>query len=80
MQVGTVTSFSTARGFGWITPADGGPDVFLHHTAILGPRSEGFRIVREGAMVAFEARPGERFPEATAVRALADSPRPAAKA
>jgi CspA family cold shock protein len=64
-QVGTVKWFSNAKGYGFITKADG-TDVFVHYTGIVG---EGFRTLREGDKVSFEVRDSEKGPEAVNVTA-----------
>ncbi|MFF7731142.1 cold-shock protein [Streptomyces sp. NPDC008001] len=51
-QAGTVKWFSDAKGFGFITPESGGPDLFVHLRAIQGV---GFQSLREGQKVAFVA-------------------------
>ena len=53
MATGTVKWFSDEKGFGLITPVDGGKDLFVHHTGING---SGFRSLAEGAKVSFQAR------------------------
>ncbi|HRX85030.1 MAG TPA: cold-shock protein [Phycisphaerae bacterium] len=64
---GTVKWFNDTKGFGFITPADGSTDVFVHHTSIL---SEGYRSLHEGDQVEFEVTEGEKGPKATNVRAV----------
>lgn len=49
---GVVKWFNDAKGFGFITPDEGGKDVFVHHTGI---QMEGFRKLEEGQKVEFEA-------------------------
>jgi CspA family cold shock protein len=66
---GTVKWFNRTRGFGYITPDDGGPDVFVQHTAITAKLSDGFRVLTEGARVEFVTREGESGTEAVRVSA-----------
>lgn len=68
MANGTVKWFDDAKGYGFITPADGSKDLFVHHSNITG---EGFKSLAEGAQVEFEARAGAKGPEATNVTAVA---------
>ncbi len=65
MATGTVKWFSNDKGYGFITPEDGGKDLFVHHTGIAG---EGFRSLTEGARVEYEATEGQKGPQATNVR------------
>lgn len=51
MQTGTVKWFNSAKGYGFITPADGGKDVFVHFSAIDG---QGYKQLNEGDKVQFE--------------------------
>ncbi|MCG6954527.1 MAG: cold shock domain-containing protein [Gemmatimonadetes bacterium] len=59
--VGTVKWFNDQKGFGFITPEDGGKDCFVHHTAI---QSEGFRSLAEGDRVEFTITQGTKGPAA----------------
>ncbi len=65
MSQGTVKWFNEKKGFGFITPDDGGDDLFVHHTNI---SSEGFRTLRDGQRVEFEPAQGKKGMEATQVR------------
>ncbi len=64
MITGTVKWFNESKGFGFITPADGGKDVFVHFSAI---KSDGFRTLQEGQSVQFEIEDGPKGPQATSV-------------
>ncbi|NIM70494.1 MAG: cold shock domain-containing protein [Xanthomonadales bacterium] len=64
MTTGTVKWFNEAKGFGFITPADGGSDVFVHYSAIQG---DGFRTLSEGQQVSFNVEQGPKGPQATNV-------------
>ena len=65
MAKGTVKWFNDKRGYGFISPEEGGEDLFIHFTNIEG---DGFRSLREGQTVEFEAAQGRKGPEATKVR------------
>ena len=64
MATGTVKWFNETKGYGFITPDEGGKDVFVHHTGIAG---SGFKSLSEGARVEYEVRDGAKGPEATNV-------------
>ncbi len=68
MATGTVKWFSDAKGYGFITPDEGGKDLFVHHSNIVGT---GFKSLSEGTKVEFEPREGQKGPEATNVVAVA---------
>ncbi|MBF6238893.1 cold-shock protein [Nocardia otitidiscaviarum] len=70
MARGTVKWFDSLKGFGFITPDDSGPDVYVEYTAIAG---EGFRWLEEGQRVEFEWRRAKPGPEATHVNAAPDA-------
>ncbi len=67
MATGTVKWFSDDKGFGFITPDDGGKDLFVHHTGIAG---DGFRSLKEGAKVSYESEAGDKGPKAVQVQAI----------
>ncbi len=64
MTQGTVKWFKSEKGYGFISQADG-PDFFVHYSEIDG---SGFRSLEEGQRVEFEVSPGQKGPQATAVR------------
>jgi CspA family cold shock protein len=64
MATGTVRWFNETKGYGFITPDEGGKDVFVHFSGIVG---EGFKTLSEGAKVEFEVRQGQKGPEAANV-------------
>jgi len=64
MATGTVKWFSEAKGFGFITPEDGGKDVFVHFSAI---QAGGFKTLQDGQTVTFNLEDGPKGPQATNV-------------
>jgi CspA family cold shock protein len=61
MATGTVKWFNDSKGYGFITPDEGGKDLFIHHSNITG---DGYRSLPEGAKVVFEQREGNKGMEA----------------
>lgn len=66
MQFGTVKWFNDSKGFGFITPEDGGADVFVHFSAI-EQKDRGRRSLYDGQSVQFEAERGPKGLSATKV-------------
>ncbi|MFI5844785.1 cold-shock protein [Catenuloplanes sp. NPDC051500] len=67
MATGTVKWFNADKGFGFITPDDGGADVFAHFSAIA---SSGFRSLDENQKVEFDVTQGQKGPQAANIRPL----------
>lgn len=67
MAQGTVKWFNAEKGFGFIAQDGGGPDVFVHYSAI---QSSGFRSLDEAQRVEFEVTQGPKGPQADDVRPL----------
>jgi CspA family cold shock protein len=65
MATGTVKFFSDAKGFGFITPDEGGKDIFAHHTEI---QMDGYKSLKEQQKVQFEVREGPKGPAASNIR------------
>ncbi len=67
MSQGTVKWFNAEKGYGFITPDDGGPDLFVHHSAI---QMKGFRALEEKQRVTFDVTQGQKGPQASNVNKL----------
>lgn len=65
MKNGTVKWFNESKGFGFITPNEGGEDLFVHFSAIEG---SGFKTLAEGQRVEFEVVQGQKGLQAQSVR------------
>ncbi|HEX9246073.1 MAG: cold-shock protein [Bacillati bacterium ANGP1] len=65
MPLGIVKWFNSEKGYGFITPDDGGKDLFVHFSGIEG---EGYKSLNEGQKVEYEATQGQKGPQASKVR------------
>ena len=64
MATGTVKWFNDQKGYGFITPDEGGEDLFVHHSGIGG---SGFKTLAEGAKVEYSPEQGAKGPQAVNV-------------
>ena len=67
MSTGTVKWFNESKGFGFISPDDGGDDLFAHFSAI---QARGFKTLRENQMVSFDVAVGPKGKQATNIRPI----------
>ena len=63
-ETGKVKWFNDQKGFGFITPDEGGKDLFVHHSEI---QADGFRTLKEGQAVEYESVQDTKGPKATKV-------------
>jgi len=66
MNTGTVKWFNDAKGFGFVTPDNGGDDLFAHFSSI---EMGGFKSLKEGQKVSFEVTQGPKGKQASAIKA-----------
>ena len=71
MATGKVKWFNAEKGFGFIAVEGGGPDVFVHYSAI---QADGYRSLEEDQTVEFEITQGQKGPQADAVRICRPTP------
>jgi CspA family cold shock protein len=67
MASGTVKWFNDSKGFGFITPDDGGKDLFAHHSAI---QMSGYKSLKEAQKVTFDVVQGPKGPAASNIKAV----------
>lgn len=67
MATGVVKWFNNEKGYGFITPDEGGPDLFAHFSSI---ETEGFKSLAENQKVEFEVAQGDKGPQAAHIRPL----------
>lgn len=65
MNTGTVKWFNESKGYGFISPNDGGEDVFVHFRAIVG---DGFKTLAEGQTVTYQVEKGPKGLQAAQVQ------------
>ncbi len=67
MATGTVKWFNDAKGFGFITPDNGGEDLFAHFSAI---QSNGFKSLKEGQKVSYDEATGPKGKQASNIKPM----------
>ena len=65
MATGTVKWFNDSKGFGFITPDDGGKDLFAHHSSI---QMSGYKSLKEAQKVSFDVVDGQKGPAAANIK------------
>ena len=64
MATGTVKWFNDAKGFGFITPDEGGEDLFAHFSSV---QTQGFKTLKEGQKVSFDVVQGPKGKQASTI-------------
>ncbi|HXM83202.1 MAG TPA: cold-shock protein [Burkholderiales bacterium] len=67
MATGKVKWFNDSKGFGFITPDDGGKDLFAHHSNI---KMDGYKSLKENQAVQFDVVEGPKGPAASNIKAI----------
>jgi cold shock CspA family protein len=67
MATGTVKWFNDAKGFGFITPDDGGKDLFAHHSSV---QMDGYKSLKDAQKVSFDVTQGPKGPAASNIKPL----------
>ncbi|MDR9440184.1 MAG: cold-shock protein [Halomonas sp.] len=67
MSTGTVKWFNDAKGFGFITPSDGGDDLFAHFSEI---KADGFKSLQDGQQVSFDVVQGKKGLQASNIEVI----------
>ena len=65
MAKGKVKWFNERKGYGFIIPDEGGPELFVHHSNVV---AKGSRSLQDGQAVEYDVAQGQKGPEATNVR------------
>lgn len=70
MSTGTVKWFSNSKGYGFISPSEGGEDIFAHFSVIT---MEGYKTLKKGQFVEYEVTAGPKGQHATEIKLSEDA-------